>query len=321
MRSAETDEGRDSTEDRQYDPLRFSRPISLTQPSAPDEATALLVRSLDELRLEHFVVAGDYVRFDETTRQRLKDLRQLLFGALARHGRHPTNFLLWGAPGSGKTYLIDQIAADGDGVASRELNLAALGEAEFRDELRGIAEASSPTVCLIDEVEFEALGTLAVRAPAPRPGAGPTHVPANLLLPGRQRGRRSRGAQGANPGSPEGERPPRRIPRANEFTVDSLGPGDKLLVTVSQLLAAAREEGSAIGGVEKLALFYIATNPALGSARALRNLAEQAARRLPPGEDRIKYRPLVRPGRIRRTRRSGTRPSRSALSSLTDSSR
>jgi TolB-like protein/Flp pilus assembly protein TadD len=296
MRNAETVEGGVSTEDRPYDPLWIFRPSSLTQPSAPDEATALLVRSLDELRLEHFVVAGDYVRFDETTRQRLKDLRQLLFGALARHGRHPTNFLLWGAPGSGKTYLIDQIAADGDGVASRELNLAALGEAEFRDELRGIAEASSPTVCLIDEVDskpsepwpYELL--LPVLEPAQ-----PTSQPICYCLVG-SGGADLEGLKARIRARPKGNDLLSRIPRANEFTVDSLGPGDKLLVTVSQLLAAAREEGSAIGGVEKLALFYIATNPALGSARALRNLAEQAARRLPPGEDRIKYDHLFAPG-------------------------
>ena len=205
MRSAETDEGRDSTEDRQYDPLRFSRPISLTRPSAPDEATALLVRSLDELRLERFVVAGDYVRFEETTRQPLKDFREKLLGGLALHGRHPTNFLLWGTPGSGKTFLVNQAAAGGDSVTYRELNLAGLGEAEFLEGLRGLAEAKSPTVCLIDEVDSKPTESWPYQLllPALEP-AHPAGAP-DLLLPRRQRRGQHRGAQGTRPGPPEGE--------------------------------------------------------------------------------------------------------------------
>ena len=87
-----------------------------------------------------------------------------------------------------------------------------------------------------------------------------------------------------------------RIPPGNEFAIDGLGLGDRLLVVSSQFLIAAREHERKIDEVEKLVLYYVALNPELKSARQIRQFALRCIERMPPGEDRIKYDHLFEPG-------------------------
>ncbi len=65
--------------------------------------------------------------------------------------------------------------------------------------------------------------------------------------------------------------------------------GDRMLVAVTHLTNAAREASSHLRAVEKMALYYIALEPRLDSARQLREFALRAVERLQPGEDRLKY--------------------------------
>jgi TolB-like protein/Tfp pilus assembly protein PilF len=84
--------------------------------------------------------------------------------------------------------------------------------------------------------------------------------------------------------------------KGNEFSVPSLGTGDKLLVAATQMVVSANARGHPIREIEKLALYYIAVNPTYSSARQLRGLASSCASRIPQGEDRIKYDYLFEPG-------------------------
>src|SRR2546425_208985 len=87
-----------------------------------------------------------------------------------------------------------------------------------------------------------------------------------------------------------------RIPADHRLAVPSLTEGDRALVTVVQLLHAAAERGRLIREVEKMALFYATANTQLESARQLRDFAISCARRIPQGEDRIRYDDLFDPG-------------------------
>ncbi len=51
-----------------------------------------------------------------------------------------------------------------------------------------------------------------------------------------------------------------RIPPGNEFEIEGLGLGDRLLIVSIQFLNAARDEGREIREVEKLVLYYVALN-------------------------------------------------------------
>jgi hypothetical protein len=80
-----------------------------------------------------------------------------------------------------------------------------------------------------------------------------------------------------------------RIPPGNEFVIEGLGLGDRLLVVSTQFLSAAREYGRQIDEVEKLVLYYVALNPKLKSARQIRQLAVRCIERMPIGEERVKF--------------------------------
>ncbi len=51
-----------------------------------------------------------------------------------------------------------------------------------------------------------------------------------------------------------------RIPPGNEFEIEGLVLGDRLLIVSIQFLNAARDEGREIREVEKLVLYYVALN-------------------------------------------------------------
>src|SRR5256886_2717074 len=87
-----------------------------------------------------------------------------------------------------------------------------------------------------------------------------------------------------------------RIPADHRLAIPSLTEGDRTLVTLVQLLHAAAERGRLIREVEKMAVFYATANAQLESARQLRDFAISCARRIPQGEDRIRYDDLFDPG-------------------------
>src|SRR3989449_11654821 len=86
-----------------------------------------------------------------------------------------------------------------------------------------------------------------------------------------------------------------RIPADHRLAVPSLTEGDRTLVTLVQLLHATAERGRLIREGEKMAVFYATANAQLESARQLRDFAISCARRIPQGEDRIRYDDLFDP--------------------------
>lgn len=260
------------------------------------EARSLLL-SLQDVELERYSIIGSCLRFDDRSRNQLKVFRQRLAETFYSHSTAPRNFLLWGAPGSGKSYLVQQAAKSlPPGVRFLELNLTQLDQASLRAGLDDFATTSGPGLCFIDEVDarsdqawpYEVLLPY-LEPPVPRPfptafclaGSG-GHDLAELIE--RIRGR------------PKGIDLMSRIPRGNEFVVGPLGIGDKVLVSIVQLVLAAQQEGHPVKEIEKLALYYLAAHPEYASARQLRSRAAHTAQRIPPAEDRIRYDYLFRAG-------------------------
>jgi adenylate cyclase len=247
-----------------------------------------LVGALSRVRMDEYAVVGSYTRFDERLRQRLKDAQLRIAEACREPARRRDNHLVWAAPGSGKTYFVEQVAASLGGVEYRELNLAKLGQQEFRAGLEQAA-AGGPVVCLVDEVD--------ARPEEP--------WPYELLLPfldlNLERGGgfvfALAGSSGSTieefkdeiAGRPKGRDLLSRVPEANEWVISPMDAGDRILVALSQMLNAAADAGRPLAAVEKLALYYLAAAPHLGNARQLREFAVRAVARGSVADDRIRY--------------------------------
>ncbi|HXQ95106.1 MAG TPA: AAA family ATPase [Thermoplasmata archaeon] len=257
---------------------------------AQQRAAREFLRTLDRAELSRYSVVGTYLRFDDSTRHTLKEFRQRAIAAVGAHSRHPSNFLLWGEPGSGKSYLVQQIAATLEKVAEyREVNLASSDERTLASSLESLTAIHRPVIFFVDEVDarpdqvwpYETLIPY-LDPPTPRP------FPTCFCLAG-SGGQNLSEFKERMRARPKGQDLLSRIPNGHEFSVGRLGVGDKVLVSAIQLLQASAEEGHPIREIEKLALYYIAVNPELSSARQLRNLAAQCAQRIPAGEDRVRY--------------------------------
>jgi TolB-like protein len=260
-----------------------------SEDSSRNEARALLF-SLDKVELDRFAVVGNYVRFDNRTRNSLKELKQKIIGSFSAQGLEPENFLIWGAPGSGKSYFLQQIAKSVKGDTQYfEMNLAQSDGSVFRSKLDALKAVQQSVLCFIDEVDSKPdqvwpYETLLPHLEPPEPRIGRTC----FVLAGSGGGSLAEMKERISL-RPKGSDLLSRIPRGNEFVVGPLGIGDKILVSTTQLLLSAREGGHEVREIEKLALYYIAVSPTFTSARQLRSLAAKCAQRIPLGEDRIRY--------------------------------
>ncbi|MCI4355886.1 MAG: AAA family ATPase [Thermoplasmata archaeon] len=247
--------------------------------------------------LGRVVVAGDYVRFDETSRSSLKDFRGKVNAGLSGASHRPTNLLIWGPPGSGKSFLVQQVArTTAQSTRLVEINVASVTANEFRSKLAEAAAGPTDAICLIDEVDSRPAETwpYELLLPALEPTSSLPHRMVFCLAgSGGADLEEFRGGIRARPKGPDLLS---RIPRGNEVSIPALGVGDRLCVAAIQLLAAASDEGHRVREVEKFALFYLATNADLQTARQLRAAAVSGALRIPPGEDRFRFDHLFAPG-------------------------
>jgi predicted ATPase len=255
--------------------------------SSSDELVAL-VGSLSSVRMDDYAVVGSYMRFGERVREQLKDARVRIAEACGQPAKRRDNHLLWAAPGSGKTYFVEQVAASLPQVAYAELNLAKLTEPAFREGLAQ-AVAGGPTICLIDEVDAKPDEPWPYEALMPfldvnlERGGGIVFVLA--------------GSSGATIAEfkdrirarPKGTDVLSRVPEANGWEIAPMDAGDRILVALSQMLNAAAELDRSLSEVEKLALHYLAAAPHLANARQLREFAVRAVERSSARSDRIRY--------------------------------
>ena len=269
-----------------------------SEPSAqsPEEADAetrqvqALISSLETVTLPRFRVVGDYIRYDEAVRNTLADARQKISAGLRTPGRKRENHLIWAAPGSGKTYFVEQVAAAlGETIRYCELNLAKCDQHEFLSGLAELERVEKPALYLIDEVDakpdepwpYESLlpyldasaerGAMVVFVLAGSGGASTDELKERIAA------------------RPKGKDLLSRIPNTNEYEIAPLGSGDRILVAVGHLMQAGRNRGHEIRAVERLGLYYIALSTRLANARQLREFAVRAVDRIPQNAERIKY--------------------------------
>jgi hypothetical protein len=261
----------------------------------PGPEAAALLSELDMAVMSQFMVVGAYARFDHGVRNELADARQRITTGLVRVTGNRENHLVWAAPGSGKTFFVQQVAEDLEGVRYRELNLARLGEDEFRSKLEeGTSEG--PSLVLIDEVDAKPDASWPYEVLLPFLDVNVEQNGHVVFVMAGSSGKSIDDLKQAIGSRPKGADLLSRTPAENDLIVAPLGIGDQFLVALSQLQRAASRAGSSIRAVEKAALYYIAVTPYLANARQLSEFMARAVDRMALGEDRIKYDHLFSPG-------------------------
>jgi len=282
------------------DPVDAAQPRPSQQPSAEErtktavdtaapEARALIA-GLDEVALSRYRIVGKYTRYDEAVRNTLKDARARIAAGCLQPSRKRENHLIWAAPGSGKTYFAQQIAASlPSTIRYQELNLAKFSEEEFHAGLSAFDCKGGPCLCLIDECDAKPQESWPCEILLPYLDASVERgTPLVFILAG------SGGANLAEmkqrmAARPKGPDLLSRIPSGNEYEILPLNTGDRILVVLSQFREVGKEFNREISSVEKLGLYYVALNPRLANARQLREFAVRAIERVPPNDDRVKY--------------------------------
>lgn len=255
-----------------------------------------LIAAMDEVRLSRYQVVGTYTRYETRVLNDLKDARVRIVAGLEERSGRRENHLVWAAPGSGKTFFVEQVAAGmGGAVRYVELNLARLDEEGFRAGLEGLAGLEPPVLCLIDEADAHAGEPWPYEVLMPHLDVNLGGGHAAFVLAGSS-GFSLEGMKQRIGGRPKGSDVLSRIPVVNQFVIPAMSFGDRVLITLRQFVEAGRRLGHEIGQVEKLGLYYVAVNGRLANARQLQEFAARSVERIPRGDDRIKYDHLFVPG-------------------------
>ncbi|MBW8011347.1 MAG: AAA family ATPase [Chloroflexi bacterium] len=255
------------------------------------------ISDLSVVNLSRYRVVGHYTRYEEEVLNSLKDAKQNILSGIENPSKRRENHLIWAAPGSGKTFLVQQIVkSQGELIQYHELNLAKLDEKGFSSALEVLSKTSEPTLCLVDEVDAKQNEPWPYEILLPFLDKAIEKSTSIVFVFAGSSGFSLAGMKQRLGSRPKGTDLLSRIPTENEFIIPPMSFGDRILIVLSQFVAAGRETGREINAVEKLGLYYIAQNSKLANARQLREFAVRVEERIPPGEDRIKYDNLFMPG-------------------------
>jgi pimeloyl-ACP methyl ester carboxylesterase len=275
-------------------------PATVVPPAAPERGSEVddsiaheartLIAGLDWVVLSRYHIVGDYTRYDETVRNTLKDVRHKIAGGFDRSSRKRENYLVWAAPGSGKTYFVQQMAASlPPTVHYKECNLAKCSRQELLNILAQLDAGNKSCLCLIDEVDAKPDEAWPYEVLLPYLDAGADRRAQFVFVLAGSSGSSLVDMKKHMASRPKGADLLTRIPAGNEYEIPPMNLGDRVLIALSQFRQAGKETGREIKSVEKLGLYYIALNSRLSNARQLHELAVRTVERLSGSEDRVKY--------------------------------
>lgn len=249
-----------------------------------------IIKKSDTLQLSKYTIIGNYVRFEEKTINNLKDLKQKLIQSINPKSKTDGNFLIWGSPGTGKTYLINQIAKSHKSIDYQVLNLADLDKSEFKSRINKIEKSGKNCICLIDEVDSDSHANWIYEflmphlLPVKKRNFKICFVLAGSGMESLEKMKNKIKTKNKGPDCLS------RIPDVNHYTITTPDVGDRLLAIASQLLFLSKNNNNFESNkIEKLALFYILVSPQYFGMRQIEQIMKSAVERIDYGEDRMMY--------------------------------
>jgi hypothetical protein len=256
-----------------------------------------MIVDMEVVKLSRYSIVGKYTRYQEHVLNELKDARQSISASLTQESSSRKNYMLWAAPGSGKTFFAQQIAAANRDICEyQEINLAKLDKDEFDSLLSELTQSTTPTLCLIDEIDAKPKEPWPYDVLLPYLDTALSRSASLVFIMAGSSGFSLDGMKDRMRVRPKGQDVISRIPAENQIVIPPMSFGDRILIVLSQFVQAGHELGYNIQYVEKLGLYYVALNDRLSNARQLREFAIRAVERVPRGDDRIKFDNLFVPG-------------------------
>lgn len=259
-----------------------------------------LIQSLTNITLSDFVVLGNYVRYDKAEREHLTHICQRILNGFSEPRQNPQHWLFWGPTGSGKTSLIDKEIgkeAKARGVTYRQLDLSdkKMTEESFVSELTELEEAGGNALCFVDEIQAKPDKRWPfVTIKSSLDVIKRNNLPMTFVFAGSSGSdiselRRLIGSPPYHMGSDMLDRIP------NNCSIPIMSFGDRIIVALFNTRQAGKQTEKEIDAVDKAALYYIALNPRLESARQIDNFVTSAVGRMTSKENSLKYDHLFDP--------------------------
>ncbi len=285
-------------------PDMFRKALQQTRPDAQaqgkpldslEDAVLLSVESLpNPMKLSDYTVIGNYRRFDDRARNKLKDWKTRILEALSAESTIRENFLIWAAPGSGKTFFVEEIARSfGDTFLKNQfvtLNLAQDSRDDFTRARERMKATKGSILCLIDEIDARPDEQWPYEACLPildLKFKSESQVVC-VVIGSSQLGLQNMVA--ALEKRWKGQDLTERVPEQKRFEVPPLTREDQVVIFAANLLSARHDQQ--INEIERIALYYIISNEALHRPRQLRDLASEAATRVRAAETRLRFNDL-----------------------------
>jgi hypothetical protein len=269
--------------------------------SEPNETktVATMLERLERLVLPECVVVGKYFRYDHAIRNTLKDWVRRIQGPLLSKTSARENYLIWAAPGSGKTYLIQQAADDlrkklGGQLNYIECNLAKDERDQFVKKVDSLESQTRPTLCLLDEIDARASEDWPYETCFPKLDLNLKHDKQLVIVLIGSTPSSMHAMVESIRGRKKGQDLVDRILRDEKcFEIPATTMEDGAAMVVGQVVELL---GTKVHAVEKLALFYILCNESLkGSPRQLSEFIKAAASRFGENDERLRFHHLFRP--------------------------
>jgi hypothetical protein len=245
---------------------------------------------VDRVTMKDCTVVGKYRRYDERTRQRLRDWCGRIARPLIESTHARENFLICAAPGSGKTYLIEQAAEELHAAAEFvRINFASATRDGVKAAVAAIRARSRPTICMLDEIDHQTAKEWGYEEVFEILDDNKHDPPIVFVLIGSTMGGLNVMVKDIESCERKGRDLMDRTPAASRFEIPALTLQDKIVVIGSQVREGLGASLETVVEVEKLALYYILSNADLQSPRQLSEAVGSAIRRLPAGDVRLTY--------------------------------
>jgi hypothetical protein len=278
------------------------RPAIAASPTEAQGDPALsIVESVRRIRSADTRVVQNYFRWDEATVNELKDCAARIKEGLSGKPRSPETFLFGGTSGSGKTFFVEQIAADiGGGVKFVPFDFSDMTLKAVRAKVKQVHETDRPVLVMIDEVDTGSAKREFYDHTFQLLEKNETNHPRTCVLLGSSIGGYKSVISTMKAKPPKCCDMATRITQQNCLDVPEPTLHDRIAIVAGQVQMNMHSTDPAVRRIEKLAAYYILSNSQLNTARALRKIMELTFERLEKrgATKGIMYNDLFDPGDV-----------------------